>query len=362
MRPLRIYHLISFAFTSAAISILLVLAFSRTLPTRAGDMLTFVSNTSTNHELHLVDLTRGLVHTLARSRSLLFRTPSWSPDGHWLAYVTEERQGLSELVVMSVDENRRFRVAGRGVGQFRPAWSPSGDYLAFVFNGRAFTRRQTDIYLLDVRCALQITPCDSPMRNLTDTPADEREPTWSPDGEHIAFVTDQDGQREIYVMNIEGEGWVNLTRNRGDDFSPVWSPDGAQIAFVSDRARNYEVFVMDALTGDPVRNVSLNRAEEWSPAWSPDSHYLTFISDETGSYQVYLLTLENRRIRNLTHHNSSDFSPAWSPDGKQIAFVSNRSETQQIYLLDVECSLTAEVCIYPITAARAESSTPAWRP
>jgi Tol biopolymer transport system component len=342
--------------------ILLALIFSRTLPSRAGEMLTFVSNTATIHELRLVDLTRGLVHTVARSPSLLFRSPSWSPNGRWLAYVTEERQGLSELVVMSMDENHRFRLAGRGVGQFRPVWSPDGNQLAFVFAGRTFIRRQTDIYLLDARCALQLKPCENPLRNLTNTPMDEREPTWSPDGTHIAFVYDQDGQREIFVMDIDGANWVNLSRSQSEDFSPVWSPDGTRIAFVSDRARNYEIFVMDALTGDAVRNVSLNRAEEWSPSWSPDSNHLTFISDETGNYQLYLLTLDKRSIRNLTRHSSSDFSPAWSPDGKQIAFVSNRSEFQQVYLLNIDCSVTAEDCIRPITTTRIESSTPAWRP
>jgi TolB protein len=362
VKSLGIYHLIPITFTPAAVAILLALIFSRALPSRAGEMLTFVSNSATNHELRLVDLTRGLVHTLARSRFLLFRSPAWSPNGRWLAYVTEERQGLSELVVMSIDENRRFRLAGRGVGQFRPVWSPDGDQLAFVFAGRTFVRRQTDIYLLDARCALQLRPCENPLRNLTDTPTDEREPTWSPDGKHIAFVSDQDGQREVYVMNIDGGEWRNLTQNPAEDFSPVWSPDGTRIAFVSDRTRNYEIFVMDAYTGDAVRNVSLNRAEEWSPVWSPDSNHLTFISDETGSYQVYLLTLDNRRIRNLTRHNSSDFSPAWSPDGKHIAFVSNRSEMQRIYLLNIECRVSAEDCIVPVTATRAESSTPAWRP
>lgn len=362
MRTLRVYHLFPLIFAPAVVGILLALAFSRTLPARAGEMLTFVSNSDARRELRLVDLTRGLVHTIARSRFLLFRSPAWSPNGRWLAYITEERQGLSELVVISLDGNHRFRLAGRGVGQFRPVWSPDGDQLAFVFAGRTFIRRQTDIYLLDARCALQLKSCENPLRNLTNTPADEREPTWSPDGTHIAFVSDQDGQREIYMMDIEGGNWVNLTQHPAEDFSPVWSPDGTRIAFVSDRARNYEIFVMDALTGDTVRNVSLNRAEEWSPAWSPDSKHLTFISDETGYYQVYMLTLDSRRIRNLTRYNSSDFSPTWSPDGKHIAFVSNRSELQQIYLVNIECGVAAENCIRPVMTARGESSTPAWRP
>ncbi len=359
---MHIYHLIPLIFTPAAIGILFALIFSRTLPSRAGEMLTFVSNTTAIHELRLADLNRGLVHTLARSRLMLFRSPVWSPNGRFLAYVTEESLESSELVVMSMDGNQRFRLAGRGVGQFRPVWSPDSDQLAFAYAGGTLISSQSDIYLLDVPCALKLKSCDNPLRNLTDTPADEREPIWSPDGKHIAFVSDQEGQRDIYAMDINGNNWVNLTRSPSEDFSPVWSPDGTRIAFVSDRARNYEIFVMDALTGDALRNVSLNRAEEWSPAWSPDSQHLTFISDETGNYQIYLLTLDKQRVRNLTHHNSSDFSPAWSPDGKHIAFVSNRNESQQIYLLNIDCGVTAEDCIVPVMTTRTEGSTPVWRP
>lgn len=358
MKMLRVYHLVPLVFTPAAIGIMLTLIFSRTLPAIAGETLTLVSNNRTQNEIQIIDLSRGLTHTVARSRSLIFRSLAWSPNSHWLAYVTEAQQGVSELVVVSLDDHHRFRLAGRGIGQLRPTWSPDGEQLAFIFAGRTFVSRQSDIYLLDVRCAFQLKPCQNPMRNLTDTPANEREPTWSPDGKHIAFVTDQDGQREIYVRDIDGSSLLNLTRHRAEDFSPAWSPDGKQIAFVSDRARNYEIFVMDADTGDNVRNVSHNRAEEWSPAWSPDGKNLTFISDQTGSYQVYLLTLDNHQIRNLTRYNSNDFSPAWSPDGKQIAFVSSRSEFQGVYLLNVDC----EDCIYPVTTLRGESSSPTWRP
>lgn len=358
---LSIYHFFPLTFVVIVTGILLALILGGALPARAGEMLTFVSRGRIDHRLHLMDLNRGLVHTLARSSSLIFRSPAWSSNGRWLAYVTEDRQGLSELVIMAVDANRRFRLAETGVGYLRPAWSPDGDYLVIAFAGRTFVRRQTDIYLLDVRCALQLEPCANPLRRLTDTPADEREPVWSPDGAHVAFVSDQDGQRDIYVMDVDGNNRLNLTRSRAEDFSPAWSPDGARIAFVTDRTRNYEIFLMDALTGDSVRNISLNRAEEWSPAWSPDGEHLTFISDETGSYQVYLLTLAHRRIRNLSRYNSSDFSPVWSPDGRQIAFVSNRSGFQQIYLLNIDCRVAAD-CVRPVVTPRAESSTPVWRP
>ena len=71
-------------------------------------------------------------------------------------------------------------------------------------------------------------------------------PAWSPDGRQIAFVSDRDGNWEIYVMNADGSSQTNLTNDLPDDTGPVWSPDGRQIAFVFCRDGSYEIYVMNA--------------------------------------------------------------------------------------------------------------------
>ncbi len=73
-------------------------------------------------------------------------------------------------------------------------------------------------------------------KNITQGPlADDLDPSWSPDGERIAFVSDRDGHREIYVMDADGKNQKNLSNNDFDDWGPSWSPDGKRITFVSDR-------------------------------------------------------------------------------------------------------------------------------
>jgi Tol biopolymer transport system component len=88
----------------------------------------------------------------------------------------------------------------------------------------------------------------SGLRNLTPKPvgAAYADPAWSPDGRKIAFVSDRDGNSEIYVMNANGSGQRSLTRNPAYDADPAWSPDGRKIAFVSNRDGNYGVYVMNA--------------------------------------------------------------------------------------------------------------------
>ncbi len=87
----------------------------------------------------------------------------------------------------------------------------------------------------------------SGLRNLTPKPVGTyATPAWSPDGRKLAFVSDRDGNSEVYVMNADGSGQRNLTRNAAFDADPSWSPDGRKLAFVSNRDGSYRVHVMNA--------------------------------------------------------------------------------------------------------------------
>jgi TolB protein len=102
---------------------------------------------------------------------------------------------------------------------------------------------------------------------------------WSPDGRTILFVTDRDGNDEIYAMNADGTGARNLTRSPGSDGFFVWSPDGRRIAFSSTRDTrdqdNSELYVMNA-DGSGVRRITRAPGVEFLLGWSPDGRKLAF--------------------------------------------------------------------------------------
>jgi hypothetical protein len=173
---------------------------------------------------------------------------------------------------------------------------------------------------------------------LTLTEADEFDPTWSPDEQHIAFVSLRDGNQEIFVMNADGSDQTNVTRHENKDWTPAWTPDGTQLAFSSFRDGNWELYVMD-VDGSNVERLTDNPASDVSPSWSPDGQRIAFASRRDGSdWDIFVMDHTGEHITQLTHDPAEDFGPVWSPDGTAIAFESDRDGYVDIFLMAVDGS------------------------
>ena len=135
----------------------------------------------------------------------------------------------------------------------------------------------------------------------------------------IAFVSDRDGNAEIHVMNPDGSGQTNITNNPASDSSPAFSPDGQRIAFTSSRDGNPEIYVM-AADGSDVARLTDNPASDSAPAWSSDGHSIAFVSTRDGNQEIYVMATHGSDITRLTDNPSPDSAPAFSPDGQRIAF------------------------------------------
>ncbi|MEN6478482.1 MAG: hypothetical protein ABFD20_02445 [Anaerolineales bacterium] len=166
---------------------------------------------------------------------------------------------------------------------------------------------------------------------LTDRTANDTSPVWSPDGKRIAFVSDRDGNREVYVMSADGSSQLNLTRNPAEDWNPCWSPDGQQIAFATFRDQNWEIYVMSADGANP-RRLTRSPAADYAPTWSPDGQRIAFVSDRSGDLDIWTMAADGTDVRQYTTDASTDQSPAWSPDGQQLAWESYRNGDMEIFV------------------------------
>ncbi len=180
---------------------------------------------------------------------------------------------------------------------------------------------------------------------LTFEPGYESEPAWSPDGNEIAFVSDRDGNYEIYVMDANGSNQERLTYNIYSDGTPAWSPNGVEIAFTSSRGGTSEIYLMES-NGSNQRRVTdsyeiLDRpwfglTYSTSPAWSPDESKIAFevgLIWDNGSVNsdIYMLDMYDNTVGKITNDVlnpemvipsfNTDQSPSWSPDGDKIAYI-----------------------------------------
>jgi TolB protein len=215
----------------------------------------------------------------------------------------------------------------------------------------AFTSNQTgnwDIYLMDVNRNMS--------HNLTHHPADDVDPAWSAVGGHLAFSSNRrrDGNTEIYFMSLDGSD-VQPIIEGGDNFwQPYWSVDGHEIVFI----RNY----------GNIRFMDIERASErgltygFGPVWSPTDGRIAYYADYQGSLNadIYLINENGQDLRNLTQHSAHDWDPAWSPDGRQIAFVSSRDGNAEIYVMDASCA--APCPAHRLTYNSPTDRAPTWSP
>ena len=161
----------------------------------------------------------------------------------------------------------------------------------------------------------------------------------------IVFTAAGEVNREIYLMNPDGSGRVNITNHPADDLHPTWSPTGEQILFVSDRVRIRDLYLMDA-DGSNVRRVFKRVVHRDNATWSPDGKQIAYVRDRfTDDEGIYIATIDGENEERI----ASGYSPAWSPDGTEIAFDTGGPGVSRIALLNLDTR--TEKIILPVGLA-----------
>ena len=208
-----------------------------------------------------------------------------------------------------------------------------------------------EIYALDV--------ASGDLRQITDNPATDLNPVWSPDGQRILFQSDRDGSQEIYVMQADGSQVQRLTNDPGDDTIPAWSPDGRWIVFSSDRDGDFEIYVMEA-DGSHVQPLTVNpTTQDSQPVWAPDGsrvYYTRTFAD--GTTCVATIQADGSGAHCLGPLAAQTVTPIPAPDGRTLAIARVVDSSPQVHLLDL-----ATGSIGPSLTPGAELALPiAWSP
>ena len=150
----------------------------------------------------------------------------------------------------------------------------------------------------------------------------------------IAFSSYQDGIQDIYLMNPDGTEWVNLTNDPARDIAPAWSPTGEHIIFSSDRDRfpgSWDLYLMDA-DGSNIRPVFDKSKNRYGGRWSPDGKQITYTTFETGQWMVYIASIEEKKEERVALGGSGD----WSPTGTKLVMTVGWPKQMRIVMLDLQ--------------------------
>lgn len=273
------------------------------------------------------------------------------PDGAALLVAAAQAEHgsvhLEELRLVAPDGTTTALHAPRGRAR-NPSWAPDGAWFVAESDAHGFS----DL----VRMTPQ--PGAEAVR-LQTAPEGSFEPSVSPDGAQVAFVSSRDGDPEIYVMKADGTDVRRLTFFHKEDWAPQWSPDGRFIAFLSNRESRTRVFVMRP-DGSATRAVSgtVETGEERDLAWSPDGSALAFVGRQPGGQtRIWKAAMDGSAPVALTGGRHIDDQPAWSPDGKYLVHASDRAGNVDLFLVRADGSGSTR-----LTQAPGADWLPRWLP
>lgn len=235
--------------------------------------------------------------------------PSWSPDGNRLAMRYDTANGIAIMDVQGSGSAISGAQPTLITSEFSdaPDWSPDGSQLIYMSSGSPGW--VIDRYELASGNSLPVPSIPNWLRD----------PKWSPDGQKILFAADPDnnGNSDIYLVNLDGSGLIRLTSNPFYEGSPNWSPDGQKIVFSSEANGNQDLFIMN-LDGSGLLQLTTDSADEFDPAWSPDGTRIAYVSNREdknfgNNYEIYVINIDGSAEMRLTYNQVNDRWPDWRP-------------------------------------------------
>ena len=203
-----------------------------------------------------------------------------------------------------------------------PSWSPDGKSLAYV----SFENERPEIYIQHLATARRSKVAG--FKGLNSAPS------WSPNGKFLALVLSKDGSPDIYTLNTATKRLKRLTTHRAIDTEPVWASDGKTIIFTSDRAGSPQLYRVNVDGGKPKRMTFEGRYNT-AASLSPDGKYIAMVHGEQGQYKIAQYERETGNLTVLTD-STLDESPSFSPNGRMVLYASTRGNRGYLYAVSID--------------------------
>ncbi|TXI11941.1 MAG: Tol-Pal system protein TolB [Polynucleobacter sp.] len=262
-----------------------------------------------------------------------------------LSYVI--RSGKTHRLVISDSDGENAKPAlASNEPIISPSWSPDGKKVAYV----SFESRKPVVYVHELATGRRTV--------LSNQKGNNSAPTWSVDGRYLALALSKDGNTQIYKINANGTGLVRLSRSQSIDTEPQWSPDGQSIYFTSDRSGSPQIYRM-SVEGEAqggAQRITFKHGFVTSPRISPDGKNIVYIARVGGAYRLHLQDLTTGEVTPLSDGNR-DETPTFAANGRYVLYAARSGGKPVLMAVSID-GKNKQVLSLP----GADVREPAWGP
>jgi TolB protein len=251
-------------------------------------------------EIYVADYD-GANQTRITTTRQLNLNPSWSPDAQAIAYSAYRGDLPPDLFVSFILKGVLQNVTKGQRAVYLPAFSPDGTRILFSMTPPGESAQE--IYVMNAD--------GTNLRRLTNHPAIDSTPTWSPSGTRIAFTSNRAGRQLLYTMNADGSNVQRLPIPDGEADRATWAPAPYnEIAYTARTGAGYDIKVHDLATGQ-TRQLTFGEGTNESPSYSPTGRHIAFESTRSGRKQIFTIGRDGNGLRQITREGDNQ-SPDWS--------------------------------------------------